>query len=796
MIEFRDEILRLVRDPAYRPAKPKAIARQLGLDGDAAELLKKSVKKLVKAGELAYGASHLVLPVAALRLSAADAAAVSPPPQGRSATVRGVFRRNVAGFGFVRPDGTRPSQGRDADVYIPASEAGDAASGDSVRVRVSGKRGRLGKPEGRIVEVVERAANRFVGVYFEQVGMGLVRVDGNLFAQPIYVGDPGAKGVRTDDKVVLEMVRFPSHQRDGEGVVVEVLGARHAPGVDTLSIIREFDLPGDFADDALEEARLQAEQFDETIGPTPLGAERKDLTAEAIVTIDPAAARDFDDAISLARLDNGHWRLGVHIADVSHFVPPRSALDREARERATSVYLPDRVIPMLPEALSNHLASLQPDRVRYALTAEIEFAPDGARVAVDVYKSAIRSCRRFTYEEVDQWLNGRGLTAPRPRAAHRADAAAPATEPLPPALDGLLGTMFELAMILRQRRLQRGALELNMPEIAIDLDADGRMCGAHVEESTESHQIIEEFMLAANEAVAELLATRGLAFLRRVHGAPDPRKLKALTAFVKELQIPAESLENRFALQQLLREVHGDPREPAVNFAVLRAMQRAVYSPEAEGHYALASDHYCHFTSPIRRYPDLTVHRLVEALLAQRPPQQDLPHLVALGDHCSQREQRAAAAERELTKVKLLNFLATRVGLPMDGVITGVESYGLFVTGADIPAEGFVHLGSIADDYYRYDRDGHAIVGLRERNAYRLGDRVRVAVAAVDVDRRELDFRLLGRTADDGPRPRPRRDEQPHRGGPAAGRGNRPVGRQDRAPRPAAPRPKKKRRRP
>jgi ribonuclease R len=611
--------------------------------------------------------------------------------------------------------------------------------------------------------------------------MAMVQVDGKIFTNPVYVGDPGAKGVQPDDKVVIEMVRFPSHIRDGEAVIVEVLGARGMPGVDTMSIIHEFALPGPFAEDALEEARRQAEKFDESIGTESSGVHRQDLTSETIITIDPATARDFDDAISLEKLDNNHWLLGVHIADVSHFVEPKTPLDREAHNRATSVYLPDRVIPMLPEVISNNLASLQPDRVRYAITARIEFTDDGLRVATDVFKSAIKSRQRFTYEEVDEYLRAKGFVEANsgrqpfhtnPVTEHRLgkgwDGAIRAT-PVPshphevkgtgklkPEVDALLQRMFTLAMTLRKRRFRRGALELAMPEMEIDLDTDGRVVGAHLAENTESHQIIEEFMLAANEAVAEKLRDAGLLFLRRVHGAPDPRKLKSLTAFVGELGFKSDSLENRFALQKLLDDVKGDPREHAVNYAALRSMQRAVYSPEEEGHYALASDCYTHFTSPIRRYPDLTVHRLIDDLATGRKPEQRMEALLVLGDHCSDREQRAAEAERELNKVKLLNFLADKIGLQLNGVVTGVESFGLFVTGSELPAEGFIPIGALVDDYYRFDRAGHVIHGLRSGNSYRLGDPVRVAVAAVDVDRRELDFRLLGRLGQAG-------DARPHR---------------------------------
>lgn len=720
MPNLDNAILRHVNDDRYRPVKPKVIAKKLGLEGDDVSRLKRSIKALVKEGKLAYGPNHLVCPVATEHPAAQVGKAPSRSKSPKH--VMGTFRRAAGGFGFVRPEGVTTSEGREADIFVPEKSAGDAANGDTVRIRLSGKRGRMGKPEGRVIDVVQRATNRFVGTYFVQGGLGLVQVDGKLFTNPVYVGDPGAKGAQVDDKVVMEMVRFPSHVRDGEGVIVEILGQAGQPGVDTLSIIHEYNLPGEFADDTLENSRKQAEKFDESIG-----SRRKDLTDETVITIDPATARDFDDAISLERLDNGHWMLGVHIADVSHFVRPRSALDREAKDRGTSVYLPDRVLPMLPEIISNNLASLQPDRVRYAMTARIEFAPEGQRVATDVFKSAIKSCRRFTYEEVDQYLADRAGWKKK----------------LTPTVHQLLANMHELAMMLRSRRMKRGSLELSMPELTIDLNHDGQVTGAHLEENTESHQIIEEFMLSANEAVAEMLADNGLLFLRRVHGSPDPRKLKALNDFVKEIGLEAESLESRFALQDLLNRVKGDSREHAVNYSVLRAMQRAVYSPEESGHYALASDCYCHFTSPIRRYPDLTVHRLIDAVNRGKPPEQHLGELLSLGDHCSEREQRATEAERELNKVKLLLYLQDKVGTKMEGIITGVENFGLFVMGVDLPAEGFVHITSLSDDYYRYDKAGHVVKGFRSDNSYRLGDRVEVAVAAVDVERRELDFRIL-----------------------------------------------------
>ena len=646
--------------------------------------------------------------------------------------VVGIFRRAAGGYGFVRPLEAAAGD-RSGDIHISAASALDAATGDTVRVLLArGRDVRRPGPAGEIVEVVTRRTTRFVGGYFEAAGGGWVRIDGTNFARPVSVGDPGAKGVRENDKVVVEMVRFPSHLRDAEGVIVEVLGAAGEAGVDTLTVIHEFGLPGPFPEGALAESRRQAERFREEV---PAG--RRDLTDRVIVTIDPVDARDFDDAISLERIDRGHWLLGVHIADVSHFVEEGSPLDQEARARGTSVYLPDRVIPMLPEIVSNNLASLQPDRVRYARTCWIEFSADGIPVHAEEERSAIKSQRRFTYEEVDVFL---------------ADPDTPAVE-MAGEVRSLLGRMRDLARMLRSRRMARGSLELAMPEVKIDLDRDGRVSGAHVVENTESHQIIEEFMLAANEAVAGMLAAAGAGFLRRIHPAPDPRKLRQLTEFVSELGFEVDTLESRFELQRLLDMARGRPEEHAVHYAVLRSLSRAVYGPQEDGHYALASDCYCHYTSPIRRYPDLTVHRALDLLARGRRAAAD--GLPRLGEECSLLERRAEAAERELVKLKLLLFLSSRTGEEMNAVVTGVESFGLFVQGLEMPAEGLVALASLPDDSYRFERTSHTLIGRRAGNSFRLGDRVRVTVFRVDLDRRTLDFRLVevgGRVARGGGR--------------------------------------------
>ncbi len=713
MNPLEEMIFQHVQSPDYRPGKPRAIAQQLKLSKEQAAEVRRAVKRMVQSGRIAYGPNHLVVP-------AVERAPAKPPKGNRRL---GVFQRRQKGFGFVRLIDAEPSAGEVKDIYIPADGAGDAATGDTVLVEVTrARRGDPG-PRGAIVDIVERQTHQFVGTYLESGGSAYVRIDGPLFARPIYVGDPGAKDAQTDDKVVIEMVRFPSPLHDGEGVITEVLGPRGKPGVDTLSILRQFNLPDQFAEDALDEARRHAETFDESI------AGRTDFTGETILTIDPVDARDFDDAISLEPLADGHWRLGVHIADVSHFVRPNTPLDREAFDRATSVYLPDRVVPMLPELISNGLASLQPGKIRYTLSAVMEFSADGLRLSTDLHAAAIRSSKRLTYEQVDEFLKDRDA----------------ARQKLGGKVCDLLGRMHTLAMTLRRRRMTNGALELTMPEVKVDLDKNGRVTGAHVVENTESHQMIEEFMLAANEAVAETLRDRGLHFLRRIHQAPSAQKIKVLTEFMTELGYPNDGLESRFELQKLLSAAIGRPEQHAVHFAVLRSMQRAIYSPMVEGHYALASQCYCHFTSPIRRYPDLTVHRLVRALLEKKKTRNDYEELVAQGRHCSDREQRAEAAERDLTKLKLLSYLSARIGEEMDAVVTGVESYGIFVQGIELPAEGLVRVETLGNDTFRFDRAAHTLAGYRAGNSYRLGDLLRVAVARVDLERRELDFRVVGR---------------------------------------------------
>ncbi|MFN9050627.1 MAG: ribonuclease R, partial [Planctomyces sp.] len=476
--------------------------------------------------------------------------------------------------------------------------------------------------------------------------------------------------------------------------------------------------------------------------------DRTDLTGETIITIDPSDARDFDDAISLSRSADGTWHLAVHIADVSTFVTPGSELDQEAQKRGTSVYLPGHVIPMLPELISNGLASLQQDQIRWTKSVFIDISPDGSVLGSDFENAAIRNCRRFAYEEVMPLIR-----QPDSAAARRED----------PRVIRLLQQMLELAMLLRRRRTEHGALQMGIPEVEIDFDKDGHVTGAHERHHDESHEIIEEFMLLANITVARALTTHRIPFLRRVHGDPDELRMTSLQQFVTGLGLTLRKPQSRHELQQLVRKAAGQPIERAVNFALLRAMKQAEYSPEDLGHYALAEEDYCHFTSPIRRYPDLTVHRLIEQLIRDRKqPQPAFSELVQLGRHCSFTERRAERAERDLIRIRLLRFMSTRVGQEMDAIITGVESFGIFCQGIAIPAEGMLHVSGMGEDYWEFDPVGRSLTNTRTRRQLRLGDPIRVIIAAVDIDRRQLDLapagnsnRRTARTASSVPAGRP-----------------------------------------
>ncbi|MDG2358277.1 MAG: ribonuclease R [Planctomycetaceae bacterium] len=726
MASLKQQIIEVLKKTGSRPVKPRKIARRLDLPKGEKDRFEAAIASLVKRGKLQQNREGRVfLPEIA---SASDG------------LIAGVLKKTASGSAWlipnreITPEGADPNSPDDQppvpaskipDVHIYAENLGDAQNGDEVLVRLISRRRSGGKRCGQVEQIVERATHTFVGSYFEEWNVGKVRIDGGVFSDPVSVGDPGAKGVQPGDKVVIEIVRFPTHTHPGEAVLTKILGARGEPGVDLQAIIHEYGLPDEFPEEVLTAARDQADAFD----PENLG-DRLDLTGETIVTIDPADARDFDDAISLSKSEDGNWHLSVHIADVAHFVQEGGTLDQEAKQRGTSVYLPGRVVPMLPETISNSLASLQQDQVRFTKTVKIEFSPGGTPLHTEFHNSAIKVKKRFCYEEVMPILD-----APE---KFKTEVSADVLK--------LLADMYELAMILRGRRFEDGSLELHLPEVKIELDKDGVVCGAHETSHDESHQIIEEFMLAANTAVATKLMDADITFIRRVHGSPDPIKLKAFSEFADSLGLEVSPNPSRFELQKLLSEVRGKPFEQALSFALLRSMKSAEYTGLVNGHFALAIENYCHFTSPIRRYPDLTVHRLFEKVIEGKTKKIGLSQIetIKLGAHCSGMERRAAQAERELTRVKLLMLLATKTEETFRAVITGVEKFGIFCRCEKYPVDGFVHVSNLAHgERLDYDRATYTMTARQSGRAFRMGDRVQVRIALIDPDERTLHWELV-----------------------------------------------------
>jgi len=740
---MREKILAHLQSGHYQPAKVRGLARFFDVAEETYPEFRALIKAMIREGQIETG------PRGKLRAPREPPAASSPPrerrgmpgcpapssagsaarPGARPGTVRGRFSLSDRGFGFVIPESPDGPTGAE-DIFIGPNDTLGAVTNDTVLAEVKGKSPR--GYYGRIVEIVERGQTRFVGTFYPAPEGGVVRPDGGILSQDFAVPDASSAGARPKDKVVFEVLRYALRGEPGEAVITKVLGQRGAPGVDTLCILHQFDLPLEFPEEVLAEATAAAARMDDAALEG-----RRDLTRETVITIDPADARDFDDAISLSEHADGTATLGVHIADVPYFVPEDSALDLEARDRGTSVYLPTMVVPMLPEVLSNGVCSLQEGRTRLTKSAFIRVDPEGEPVGVELANSFIRSAKRLTYEQATAALEGK-------------------TGGLPPGIVDLLRAMDRLARRLLARRQRQGYLELDLPKVDLEFNEDGCVVAAHPEDTSFSHKIIEMFMVEANEAVARELQRAGLAFMRRIHPEPDDEAAEDLMHYAKSVGHVLHDSRDRRELQRLLEAVRGRPEAYGIHLVVLKSLQRAVYSIKPEGHYALASEAYCHFTSPIRRYPDLTVHRQFDALVSgqvEKPRGGRHKHarsgaagaaatdgLAELAIHCSRTERRAEAAERELTKVKLLEYLQTRLGDTFTGVITGVQAFGVFVENSEFLIDGLVHISRLQDDTYQFDRQRWALVGRRTGRVLRIGSTLQVQIAGVNIPRRELDL--------------------------------------------------------
>lgn len=646
-------------------------------------------------------------------------------------SIRGTLSVHRDGYGFVAPDG-----GGD-DIFIPQKGMRDAMHGDTVEVRAERSRMGGGKQEGRITAVTRRASSRIVGRYEESRRGGIVIPEETRLNLIVAVPPKGKGQAQDGHQVVVELTAYPIGGRPAEGRIVEVLGWPDDPEVEVQSAIRRFDLPHVFG----KEAVAEAEAVPEIVAKSEL-KDRVDLRTMTTVTIDGETARDFDDAVSLRR-EGDRFRLWVSIADVSHYVTPGSALDTEALARGTSVYFPDRCIPMLPERLSNGICSLNPRVDRLTMTAEMLFDRNGAMLESSFYPSIIRSTARLTYTIVRQIIVD---ADPEVTDKHR---------PLAP----MLMEMKELALILMGMRHRRGSIDFDLPEPEIIIGLTGQTEGIIRAERNLAHQLIEQFMLSANEAVATFVTEHGIPFLYRVHENPDPAKLVSFQELVYGFGYEFALVDERVNpgdLQRLLEQAEGKPEERMINYALLRCMKQARYAAENLGHFGLASRCYCHFTSPIRRYPDLVVHRILKAVLAlqgqkeNKRGQRDLAaatsRLGEVAEHTSKRERVAMEAERDVVELKKVQYMQKHLGEEFDGYISGVTAFGLFVELTELFVEGLLHISTLDDDLYTHLEQQHALAGRRTGRTFRIGDPLRVTVAGVSPATRRIEFTLVSHT--------------------------------------------------
>jgi ribonuclease R len=730
--QLQNKIIERLKSEDYQPQRPRKLARDLNVHQEENyHEFRDALRELMREGRVIMGGGNVVL----------------PSEQPRRDEFVGVYRAKKGGFGFVVP--TDPSAHE--DLYVPKGAHGGAISGDVVRARITNRRQGEGKTlfEGRITEIIERSQKRFVGSLIKQGTTWKVLPDGNTLTQPILAPDAGSRHIKPGTKVVIELTTYPEEDEPAQGVITEVLGAAGEKDVDLKSVIVQFNLPAEFPEAVRAQARRAVDSFD----PEVERANRVDMTGELICTIDPDDAKDYDDAISLRQLESGEWELGVHIADVSHFVPTGTPLDDEASKRGNSVYFPGFVIPMLPEILSNGVCSLQEAVPRLCKSAFIRYNDKAEPVGSKFANTVIKSAKRLRYREAQAILD-RAEVIPHPEGDRTlAD--------YEPRVVELLDQMNALAKRLHKRRVHQGQLNLDLPQIDLQLDEEGKVVGAVPEDTSFTHTLIEMFMVEANEAVARMLDFLKLDFLRRIHPDPEPQGAERLRHFVEVAGYKLPKNMDRKALQTLLATVKGKPESFALNLAVLKSLNRAEYSPEIIGHYALASQHYCHFTSPIRRYADLTIHRLLDAYFEARdkaggaavstssarkrinvenvPSYQDL---VEVGQHISFTERRAQDAERELRQVKVLELLKGHIGEEFEGVVTGITNFGIFVQIREYLIDGLIRYEDLMDDWWSVDERAGKVTGQRTGTKIGIGDVATVVIVSVDEARRELNLAI------------------------------------------------------
>ena len=637
----------------------------------------------------------------------------------------GKISRHPKGFGFLMQEDADAD-----DIFIPASELKGAMNGDRVIVRIKREATAKSRAEGEVIRILQRNVQQIVGTFESSRHFGFVVPDDKRFDSDIFIPKEQFNGAKTNMKVLVEITQWPEKNRSAEGKIVQVIGKKDAPGVDILSIIMGHDLPQGFPADVL----MYAEALPETIAVSEI-EKRRDLRDMLMITIDGEDAKDLDDAVSVQRLENGNYLLGVHIADVGHYVKEDSVLDKEALERATSVYLVDRVIPMLPQKLSNGICSLNAGEDRLAMTCMMEINSQGVVVSHDIFESVIHVNYRMTYQNVTKILLNQDEALCR--KYHE--------------ILSMLQEMAQLQMILEKKRKLRGAIEFYAPESKVILDKKGHPIRIEWREQGVADKIIEEFMLCANETVAEHFFWMEVPFLYRVHEEPKMEDVLDVNKFLQAFGYNIKGLSNHVhakAYQNVVEQVAGKPEEMMINTVMLRSMQHARYDVEALGHFGLAAQYYSHFTSPIRRYPDLAIHRMIKELL-HNEDRLDEKRVTILkekmkhyAEQASVREKIAEEAERESVELKKIEYMKPYVGDVFQAKISGVTNFGIFVQ-LDNSVEGLAHISTLIDDFYQFQPESYSLIGEHTRKVYRLGQDIKVRLTRVSVEDRQIDFEVM-----------------------------------------------------
>lgn len=636
---------------------------------------------------------------------------------------RGTFISNQKGFGFVE------IEGMDEDLFVPEEYTKNAFHQDIVDVEVIKEKTKDRRAEGKIVQIISHTVSMVVGSYDKAKGFGFVIPDNKKIESDIFVSKENSMGAVTGHKVVCDIIDYGDHKHKPEGKIIEILGHENDPGVDIVSIIKGFDLPVEFPEKVLNQAQRVANEVSEADMYM-----REDLRNVLTVTIDGEDAKDLDDAISLSK-DGEIYHLGVHIADVSNYVQESSALDKEALKRGTSVYLVDRVIPMLPHTLSNGMCSLNMGEDRLALSCLMDINKKGEVIDHRIVESVINVNERMNYSDVNKILSESDSKL-MVRYADEID---------------MLKLMFELSKIIRANRNKRGSIDFDFPESKIVLNKKGIPVKIMPYERGDAEKIIEDFMLMANETVAEHFYFLESPFVYRTHGTPDPEKMQKLGLFINNFGYSmkirsAEGEVHPKEIQKLLSKIEGTPEEALISRLTLRSMRRAEYSTQCLGHFGLACNYYCHFTSPIRRYPDLQIHRIIKEHIHGRMNDRKTEHfesiLPMVAKECSSLERRADEAERETEKLKKAQYMCDHIDEEFEGVISGVTAWGIYV---ELPntVEGMVHVTKLWGDYYYYKEDTYEMVGRDSGKSYKLGERVKIRVDAVDMMTKTIDFDLV-----------------------------------------------------